>query len=243
MRLSLPLVLLIGCGSPEPAPLASPDGAALSPALAAARVEPLVDLVEDPREALGVEADCPSVEVLDASRELWIGGCAMSDGTIVSGLLTRYDGPEGAWVAAEGFSMRQDDELLLYLDGAVELTGEGDEVTLDAAASLCGFGGPCSDGLLTLDLSFTLFPLASYPLTYDATVTGVVASDGGAPIALDGAWSIDEPSCASEPASGLFTLRRGERQALELDGGVDCDGCVRWSVQGLPVGEYCGAGL
>ena len=65
MRFSLPLVLLIGCGSSEPAPVVTPDVEALSPALAAARVEPLVDLVEDPRGSLGAEADCPSVEVLD----------------------------------------------------------------------------------------------------------------------------------------------------------------------------------
>lgn len=243
MRLGLLLVVLVGCGSEEPTVADAPDAGALGPAIAASRVEPLVDLVEDPREALDAEEDCPSVEVLDEQRELWVGGCVQSDGTVVEGRLTRYDGPEGAWVAAEGFSLRQDGDLVLYLDGAVELYGEGDEVTLDAAASLCGFGGPCADGLLTVDLSFTLFPLAHYPLTYDATVTGVVASDGGAPIALDGAWSIDDATCRSEPASGLFTLRRGERQALELDGGLDCDGCVRWSVQGLPVGEYCGAGL
>lgn len=237
------LVALVGCDTPEVAPAEAPDASALGPALAAARVEPLVDLVEDPRETLSVEDDCPIVEVLDDQRERWTGGCALSDGTLIDGRLTRYDGPEGAWVAADGFSMRQDGDLLLYLDGAIELYGEGDEVTLDAAASLCGFGATCAAGLLTVDLSFTLFPLAHYPATYDATVAGVVGSDGGAPIALDGAWSVDDATCSSEPASGLFTLRRGERQALELDGGVDCDGCVRWSVQGLTVGEYCGAAL
>lgn len=243
MRLVFALAVLAGCGSPEPSDPSAPDPGTLAPLLAASRPEPLLDLVVDPREALGTELDCPFVEVTLEQQERWTGGCALSDGSTVEGTLTVYNGLEGAWVAADRFAIRLDGELLLYLDGALELVGEGDLVTLDAAASLCGFGSSCTEGLTTLDLSYSLFPLGSYPALYDATVTGAVAVDGGAATAVDGTWSIDASTCASEPVSGLFTLARGERHALELDGGQRCDGCAPWSVQGLQVGEYCGLKL
>ncbi len=243
MRLAAIAALLVGCDTNAPTDLSAPDSSVLASTLASSRPEPLVELVLEPREALGVEEDCPVVIALDDAQERWVGGCTLSDGGQVGGELIRYDGPEGAWVAAEGFSLRQDGELLLYLDGAVELREDGDEMTLDAAASTCGVGLSCAEGVSTLDLSFSLFPISTWPSDYDATVTGVVALGGAAPTAVDATWSVDASVCASEPVDGLFTLARGERQAIALDGGQDCDGCATWNVQGLAVGEYCGVNL
>ncbi len=243
MRLGFIAGLLVGCGSTAPTDASAPDASVLVTTLAASRPEPLVELVLDPREALGVEDECPRVVEVDETQERWVGGCSLSDGTRVTGELSLYDGPEGAWVAADGFALRQDDELLLYLDGAVELFGDGDQMTLDAAASMCGVGLSCAEGIATVDLSFSLFPLATWPVDYDATVTGVVALGGTAPTAVDATWSIDEAICASEPVDGLFTLARGERHALTLDGQEDCDGCAIWTIQGLAVGEHCGLNL
>lgn len=242
-RLLIIAAALGGCATNAPGSSAAPDPGVLSATLAASQPEPLVDLVLEPRETLGVEEDCPRVEIVDESRERWLGGCALSDGTVVSGELSRYSGPEGAWIAADGFSMRLDGELILYLDGAVELLEDGDQMTLDAASSLCGVGLSCAEGIATVDLSFSLFPIATWPVDYDATVTGVVALGGTAPTAVDATWSVDEAVCPSEPVDGLFTMARGERQALSLDGEDDCDGCATWNVQGLAVGEYCGINL
>lgn len=242
-RVATIALLLAGCASTPTGGQEQPDSSALGPALAASRPEPLVDLVLDAREVLGAEEDCPLVVPVDETRERWIGGCTLSDGTTVDGELVRYDGPEGAWLAAEGFALRQDGELLIYLDGALELFGEGDQMTLDAALSTCGVSMSCVQGVTTVDLSFSLFPLASWPTDYEATVTGVVAVGGAAPTAVDGTWSIDEAICPSEPVDGIFTLARGKRHALSLDGAADCDGCAPWNVQGLTVGEYCGVHL
>lgn len=242
MKLLAVIALLAGCATAPPAEVVPPDPLPVTDALSAAQPEPLVELVDDTRSVIPVEGDCPAIDA-DESREVWQGGCTQSDGTVLEGQLVRYDGPEGSWVAAEGFSVRQDGELLLYLDGAIELYGEDDLLSVDAAASLCGVGTPCADGLVTVDLSFSLYPLVNYPSAYDATVSGVVAMAGDAPTSVDATWSIDDALCATEPVSGLFTLRHGERQALEMDGASRCDGCAGWSVQGLSVGDFCGVGL
>jgi len=237
------LALLAGCDGTQPQDRAAPDPKTLAPILSVSRPESLMDLVLDTREALGAEEDCPSVTAMDEGLERWMGGCRLSDGTQVEGELTRYDGPEGVWVAADGFTLRDGAGLALYLDGAVELIGEGDQMTLDVAASLCGVGLSCDAGVATADLSFILYPLTTWPTNYDASVTGVVALGGSAPTAVDGTWSVDVDQCSSEPVDGIFTLARGERHALTLDGQTDCDGCATWNVQGLQVGEYCGIDL
>jgi hypothetical protein len=198
--------------------------------------------VEDPRAVIPTGEGCPGVEIEEA-WETWRGGCALSDGTIVEGSLLRYEGPEGTWLAGDGFAVRDGAGLIFFFDGAIELLGAGDLLAVDAAASLCGADGSCADGVAVVDLSFALYPMADFPWSYDVTVEGAVALDAGAPVAVDGTWSIDEATCAGEPASGLYAIRQGTQQALELDGGRACDSCAVWTVQGLEVGRYCGARL
>lgn len=236
------LLVLIGCDADAPAPVSAPDPSTVRQALIAAHPEPLIELVDDTRAVIGAEDGCPSLEVEDG-QERWVGGCTLSDGTAVEGTLVRYDGPEGTWVASEGFALREGGELLFYLDGAIEIYGEGDLLQMDAAASLCGVGLSCVDGPLTVDLSYSLYPLVQYPTSYDATVTGVVLGEQGGPISVDGAWSVNDATCSDEPASGIFAIRQREQHALILDGDRACDGCAGWSVQGLGVGRYCGLDL
>lgn len=236
------MALLVGCGAADDPALPPPDPDGVPTALAAAQPEPLVDLVEDTRELVPGDGLCPLVEV-DGPREIWTGGCVMDDGAVVEGVLSRYDGPEGLWIAAEGFSVRAEGELIFAFDGAVETFGEGDLLYVDAAASLCGVGAlGCEDGPWSLDLAFSLYPFGSYPAAYDATVSGVIALPGEASTAVEGTWSVDAATCAAEATSGQFALRHRERHAIELNGASSCDGCAAWFVQGVEVGQLCGLG-
>jgi len=247
----IPLVLLAACGEP-PLPAAAPDEALVALALDAARPEPFVEVVEDPRQFVPMDSDCPLVTevALDPASDLpathhqtWLGGCVLADGTTIDGSLELFDGPDGAWLAGEGFAVRHDGLTDFQLDGAIELQAQADLLLVDAAATWCGGPGPsCADGATTVDLSYTLFPFADYPSSYDVTANGAVGS-GDTVLLVEGTWSIDDTTCADEPASGIFSLWSGERHAIVLDGATNCDGCATWMVQGIEAPPYCGVDL
>ena len=243
-----PVVLLVlGCGTEAPL-LPDPDTTIVEESLAATWPDALVELVERTGAYATLDENCPMVDVDEAVDETgiaesWIGGCALPDGRSIDGTLRRFTGDEGAWIAAEDFAVRHNGELDLELRGSIELYEENDLLNIEVAGSLCG--GPtwsCEDGPVMLDLTYSVYPASNFPHVYDATVSGVVAADGAAPISVEGVWSIDDTACSSEPASGTIALRRSERQALELDGQTMCDGCADWVVQGVDVGPFCGLG-
>jgi hypothetical protein len=238
------LLLVVGCGAEAPL-LPDPDTAVVEESLAATQPQALVELVERTGAYAALDLNCPTIEIdaLDESgvAESWVGGCALPDGQSVEGTLRRFTGDEGAWIAAEDFVVRRDGELELELRGSIELYEENDLLHIEVAGSVCG--GPtwsCEEGPVMLDLAYSIYPASNFPRVYDATVSGVVAPEGAAPISVEGVWSVDDTACASEPASGTISLRRNERQALELDGQTACDGCADWLVQGVDVGPYCG---
>lgn len=248
-------IAVTGCDSFEEQALAPPDEDLVSSVMRTTRPEPLIELVEVWTDLVPVEAHCPLIEVdgpvaddglqvdglADGPRhETWTGGCTLSDGTTIEGVVELYDGPDATWVAGDGFVVRSAEGVDLYLDGAIELQEQGDLLLLDASASLCGEpGSSCADGAARLDLLYTIFPLAGYPTQYDATVSGAV-DNGDALISVEGTWSIDEDLCADEPASGTFAIAGAERHSVEMDGATRCDDCATWVVAGVDVGPYCG---
>ena len=242
-----PALLLIACGSPEPQVVA-PDPGVLADGLTASQPGPLVELVDE--TSLWVEdlSGCPSMEELPTedglgTRQIWTGDCVRPDGAQVEGRLERYEEGDHAWLAGQGFAIRREGALELWIDGAIELSGQGDLMLLDAAASTCGGPGiPCAEALITVDLEFSIYPASSFPDRFDVNASGVV-SLGGAPIALEGTWSVDVATCAMEPASGTIALRQGERHAIELDGASACDGCGAWVAGGVEVAPWCGVEL
>lgn len=214
-------------------------------ALRALRPEPLLELVNNPRSFVPAGLLCPSVDVApktdEGNRETWTGGCQSEGGFNVEGRLDLFDGPHNAWVAGEGFALRQGDTLLFALDGSVELEEQGELVLLDVAASWCGGPGPsCQGGLTTLDLSFTLYAEGEGLDRYEATVSGAVDTDE-APVYVEGAWRVDDRLCPTEALSGMISLRGRDRQLVELDGATTCDGCSSWTLHGEPMGSTCGA--
>ncbi|MCK6502188.1 hypothetical protein L6R53_02080 [Myxococcota bacterium] len=239
-------LLLLGLGlaggclpQAEPqAPLASP--AAIGAAWSAVQPDGLVELVLSPADALPQDDGCPVVDLVDGV-ETWSGGCVTLDGTVVEGSLQRFDGPDGAWVAGERFAVLDADGLQLYLDGAVELRGQGELILLDAAATTCGAHVDCQDGLVSLDLRYSL--RLDQDRVADAAVRGFVALDEGDPTAVEGAWRVAPETCELEPTDGLFAAQLDQRQALELDGDVACDGCAAWTVQGQVAPPWCPAVL
>lgn len=251
MNRPLPLLLLgvgfaAGC-APEvepPAPLTSPGP--IGATWAAVQPEGLVDLVlatadalpQD--DALSQDAGCPIYDVVDG-LETWSGGCVMLDGTVIEGSLQRYDGPEGTWLAGERFTVLDGQGLQLYLDGAVELRGQGELILLDAAATTCGAHVDCQDGVVSLDLRYSL--RLDGDRVADAAVRGFVALDQGDPTAVEGAWRSAPLVCELEPTDGLFAAQLDQRQALELDGDTACDGCATWTVQGQVAPPWCPAAL
>ena len=111
---------------------------------------------------------------------------------------------------------------------------------LEAAASLCGLESwECTDGVLGVDLSFSVYPAQGFPHDYDTTVSGVIATNS-TPVTVDGAWSTDTSRCEIEAANGMFTVSQGEHHALTLNGALACDGCGEWQVQGQPTPGLCG---
>ena len=178
------------------------------------------------------------------ARELWTGGCTTSDGARVEGTLERRTLGDATWIAADGFTIRRGDDVEVYLDGAVEVFAEGDLLLVEAAASLCGTEGlSCDDGPVSVDLAWSIYPATSYPLAYDATVSGVVGDAGDAATTVQGAWTIDGAACAREPTEGSFALRTTDRHILEVDGSDACDACASWWLRGAAVTPLCGLGL
>lgn len=245
MRLLSALLMLPACGSPEPVGNAAVDAdpAVLGETLEAARPEPLVQLLDDPRAAVGEDPSCPLVENLATEpgvvHERLHGGCRTVDGATVQGRLERFDSAGAAWIVSEGFTVRRDGGLVFALSGSVELQEQGDLVLLDAATSWCGSGGPaCADGPVPVDLAFTIFPLSGYPSAYDGTVTGAVGASQGV-ATVEGAWSVDLAACPVEPANGIFALRADKRHAVVMDGATACDACAAWTVDGQVAPDWC----
>ena len=204
----------------------------------------------------GIESEvltCPRVDVLEVDalgapvRELWTGGCTLPDGAQLDGFVEIHSTDTEQWMAGEGLSITRDGELELYFDGAIEAVEQDELLLIEAAATWCGGPeAPCADAeeilsLVTVDLTYSIYPAAGYPDAYDITVRGVVSPD--APIAVEGSWSVNLDTCAMEPTDGAFALQRGERHDLGMDGALSCDGCVAWTVQGLDAPPYCGIEL
>ena len=248
MRNVLPLLFLSACGtSPAETPVVEANPAPLLDAMTAVQPEPLVELVEHPHAVIGSESACPAITILDSDpgtlKELWTGGCTSENGLRFEGELERFDGPDGAWIAGKSFRIEQASDPVFMLDGAIEISVSGDLWLIDAAAALCGTEHwSCSEGLLGLDLAFTIYPAAFFPQDYDATVSGAFATED-ATYTLDGAWSIDEGICGIEPASGMLSVQQGRHHALTLNGAERCDGCLGWQVQGQPTPGLCGLNL
>jgi hypothetical protein len=243
----LPMLCLWACGADAPVdPFAHRlEGAAqeLEFALDASDPEPLIALLSGPR--IAVEDGCPSVERIEDTagiRETWTGGCVQADGTFIDGQLERFEGTTGDWISAEGFAVLRDDALLFYLDGAIEMAGEGGIWLIDATATTCGLEQDCAQGTMSVDLAFSIFPAAGFPHDYDVTVSGFIATDT-TPILIDGAWRIDRAVCGIEPMDGTIAIQRGTHQTLRLDGAVACDACAEWALQGRPAPSYCATAL
>jgi hypothetical protein len=230
----------------DPAPV-GPDldlaAVDLSMALESVRPDPLLAWALEPHTIIDTTSGCPAITRVDQDEgtlEHWEGGCVQPDGTRIEGRLSWFDGPATAWAAGEGFSIIDAQGLVRHLDGAVEVTGEGALWLAEANATTC-VGEVCAEGTSAVDLTYTIHPAAGYPHDYDLTVSGVVAprDDAGA-IVIDGAWSVEETTCAIEPVRGLIAIQRADHQTLTLNGASACDECAAWVVQGRDAPAYCG---
>ena len=245
MRLLVTIGLMTGCNTAVvDEPLVESDPTPVAEAARAADPGPMVDLVQRTSSIVGIDPDCPRVEPIDtedvANHERWTGGCRLNDGTEVFGVLERRDAPDGAWVTGTDFRLVQQGDLVFALDGAIELTDVDALWLMDISASVCGIGSwPCSDGVLGMDLTATMYPSIGFPDDYDTTVSGAIATDR-ATTTVDGAWSVNSGLCAIEPTDGSLSVRHGDLHAIELDGQQACDGCAAWEVQGQPMPSLCG---
>lgn len=241
--------LVVGACSIAPQAQDAPDGEVVSRAVRTVQPGPILalpDLIED---ILDADDACPVLAVMEhgddglgTTRELWTGGCQLSDGTVVDGVLEWVAQPDGLWIAGEGFSITRDGTQELYVDGTLEIIEQQDLLLVDADATWCGHSAfPCDGDPLTVDLRYSIYPAHQYPEIYDVTVSGVVAP--GAPIAVEGSWRVDQRICATEPMDGVFALDDGQRHDLTLDGAVACDACAEWVVQGRAVSPFCDVAL
>lgn len=236
------LALLAACAEPGEPELVLPLPAEVGGVWAAVQPEGLLELVEDPARLVPSEPGCLLVELAEGV-ETWTGGCALADGTVIEGRLTRYLGEDEAWVAGEAWSVWEDGRLALHLDGAVELVHDGELLLLDAASTTCGAHVDCADGLVALDLRYTILPGDLDLHTYDATVRGVVALEDREPAPVDGAWRADAATCPQEPLDGIFSVLLDHRHTLVLDGASACDACAGRVVQGVEAEAWCDAPL
>jgi hypothetical protein len=245
MRNLLLPILLTACGtSAELSDTVQVDPQPLLDTFSAVQLEPLVGLVEQPAAVIGGQLDCPVVTTIaagnDVTHERWEGGCTLADGSVVLGEFERFDGPDAAWIAGRDFRVEQDGELRFGLDGAIEITPTDSLWLVDAAVAMCGTQTwPCSEGVLGLDLAYTIYPAASFPLDYDTTVSGMISTESNT-TTLDGAWSVDEALCPIEPTVGMLSIHGGGHHAMTLDGALACDGCAGVQVQGLAAPVLCG---
>jgi hypothetical protein len=245
MRL-ISLSLLYACGTESPeteTPVTDP--AHMEQMLASINPESLALLVDETESWIPADANCPLVQTLQeegTNRHVWQGDCVQSDGTLVMGRLELYEAQETTWVVGEGFGIRRDQQLELWLDGAIELVDQDELLLLDVAASVCGINGAeCVDGTMVLDLAYTIYPAAGYPTQFDATVSGAIGRDDVL-IEVEGTWSMDLDRCTQEPTTGLFAFQQAERHTVAFDGASDCDACAAWQVQGVAVTPYCPSG-
>jgi hypothetical protein len=242
MRALLPILpLMAGCLPPiEPVELEVADVEPVALAFAAVQPDPPLALLEDPALWLPFDSECPSVAPSGPGRERWLGGCSLADGTAILGSLERSVGEDGTWVAGDGFQViGPEGQVILQLDGAVEVVENGELIGLGASFTACGVARSCADGPVTADLALTLFPASGYPSRYDLTADGVVASPSLEPTAVYGAWSVDLAACALEPQSGSVALTGFAPYSLDFDGAVACDACGALGFEGLPAGQAC----
>jgi len=249
MRFFLFTSLLTACGTPGDTERAvQADAQPVVNAMTAIDVDPLVAWVEQPGAMIGALPECPSVRVIEQTaesiHELWTGDCALADGRTVVGELERFDSPEGAWIVGRDFRVFEGDELLAGLDGAIEIIPTTNALWLiEVAAATCGASNwRCEQGVLGLDLSYTIYPAIGFPLDYDTTVSGTVATESGT-TTLNGAWSIDRSACADEPTSGMLSLYQGSHHGLTHNGQDQCDGCAAWEIQGQEAPLICPTSL
>ncbi len=240
---SLPLLAVLSACATDPEQPATPAEAPddLAAVWTAVQPEGLLDLAEDPGRLVPFGLTCPVIDVIDGV-ETWTGGCAMVDGTVVEGSLQRYADADQSWVEGQGFAMWMQGEQVLALDGAIELTRDGDLLHLDAAATTCGLGIDCAEGPVSLDLRFSLLPNDADLHSYDAAVRGVVALDDSDPAPVEGAWRVDRDTCDQEPLDGIFAVQLDQRHTVELDGAIACDACADRTVQGVDAPPWCDAG-
>ena len=245
MRLFIPILMTIACGSPDAVDdtLVVETGPLID-TFAAIDLEPLVGLLVQPLAGLNTQADCPRLTILasteDTAHERWQGGCALVDGSIITGTLERFEGPNSTWIAGKDFRIAQGAALVFGIDGAIELAETDALWLVDVAVAFCGTERwPCTDGVVGLDLAYTIYPAATFPGDYDTTVSGVVATETRT-ITLDGAYSIDTAQCAIEPVWGMLSIHSGAHHALTLNGRGACDGCAVLQVQGLSAPDVCG---
>ncbi len=244
MRVLLFTSLLTACGSPG----GTEDFTAVDPqpvihAMDAIELEPLIAWIEQPMALIDSQMDCPALTIVeqtsDSIHEHWTGGCQLADGRSITGEIERFESPDGAWIVGRDFRIYDGDDVLVGLDGAIEIIPTNDLWLVDVAAATCGAANwTCSQGLLGLDLNYTIYPAASFPSDYDATVSGTVATEFGT-TTLDGAWSIDADVCSEEPASGLLSIHQGAHHAISHDGERACDGCADWKFQGQEAPRLC----
>ncbi|RME25736.1 MAG: hypothetical protein D6798_08240 [Deltaproteobacteria bacterium] len=240
---TLPLIAVLTACATDPEPPLEPSEAPAEVAAVWAAIQPesLVDLTEDPGRIVPVGLTCPVIDAVDGV-ETWTGGCAMLDGTVIDGVLLRYADADQSWVEGRGFTVWDHGEPTLVLDGAVELTRDGDLLHLDAAATTCGLGTDCADGPVRLDLRFSLLPTDDGLRSYDAVLRGIVALDDGEPAPVEGAWRVDRDVCAQEPMDGIFAVQLDERHTVALDGASACDACGERTVQGVDAPPWCDGG-
>jgi len=245
MRFFLCTLLLTACGTPDEAErIVEADSQPVVNAMSAIDVDPLVAWVEQSGSMIGTQPDCPSVTVLEQTpesiHEIWSGDCTMVDGRAVIGELERFDSSEGAWIVGRDFRVVEGDELLIGLDGAIEIIPTTNALWLvEVAAATCGAANwPCDHGVLGLDLSYTIYPAIGFPIDYDVTVSGTVATESGT-TTLNGAWSIDREACSDEPTAGNLSLYQGSHHGITHNGDNRCDGCAAWQVQGQAAPPLC----
>ena len=245
MRVLIPALILSGCGvSASVGTEVELDSTPVKESVRAVQPGPLLDLVHQTDAVIGTEADCPRIEAIvtdaDTRHERWFGGCTLEDGTEVLGTIERFSGPDHAWITGTDFRLAQNGDVVFGFDGAIEVTEVDALWLVDVSASICGTEDwSCTEGLLGMDLTSTIFPASGFPDNYNITVSGAVATDRST-MTVDGAWTVDHDSCAVEPTDGSLTIRQGSLHALTLDGAIACDACGEWEVQGQPTPGLCG---
>lgn len=245
LRLFIPLALA-ACGTPaELSDSVAADPGAVIDASAAIQLDGIIALAEQTKALMTIDEQCPRVTQLqDDENVLHVrldGDCTMGNGQYISGHIEHYDSPDGEWLIGSDFQLTETDSLVFGLDGAIEITPTGSLWLVDVAAALCGTQNwSCDDGVLALDLSYTVFPASGFPVDYDATVSGTVVTERGS-MTLDGAWSIDREQCEAEPVSGMLSIQQGKHHALTHNGATACDGCADWQVQGQNTDGLCGS--